>query len=333
MAVNPPEETDMAQVIRMYEIGAPDVLRVEHEDVGLPGPGQVRMAQDAIGVNFVDTMERTGRFPVTLPAIPGFEGAGTVTHIGEHVNGFAPGNRVAYFFAAGGYASERLISADALVKLPPDICTFHAATFLAKGLTAWMALRALHPLRAGETALVIGASGAVGSVLSRWAKSLGATVLGVAGSREKLAKVRAGAHHAFHSGDPAIAQKIRAVAPDGVDVVFDFVGAATSALALQSVRDGGDIVAIGAASGAALDEPAEVARRDVRIMRGGTPQFVNAGTIDVASAELFSLMRAGTFSDLDVVHFELADAVAAHRAIEARSLSGIALLVPGVVSC
>lgn len=196
-----------------------------------------------------------------------------------------------------------------------------------------MALRALRPLRAGETALVIGASGAVGGIVSRWAKSLGATVLGVAGSRDKMAKVRAGVHHAFHAGDPAITQKIRALAPDGVDVVFDLVGAATSALASQSVRNGGDIVAIGAASGNALDAPDEAARRDVRIMRGGTPQFVNAGTIDAASAELFSLMRAGTFDDLDVVHFELADAVSAHRAIEARSLSGIPLLVPGVVSC
>lgn len=322
----------MAQVIRMHENGAPDVLRVEHEDVGLPGPGQVRMAQDAIGVNFVDTMVRTGHFPVTLPAILGFEGAGTVTHVGAEVKGIAPGDRVAYFFAAGGYASVRLISAEALVKLPPEICPFHAATFLAKRLTAWMALRGLHLLRAGETALLIGASGAVGSVLSRWAKSLGSTVRGVAGSRDNMAKMRAGAHHAFDAGDPAIAQKSRALVPDGVDVVFDLVGAATSALAFELVRDGGDIVAIGAASGNALNESADAARRNVRIMRGGTPQFVNARTIDAASTELFSLMRAGTFSDLDVMHFELADAVSAHRAIEARSLSGIALLVPGVVS-
>ena len=322
----------MAQVVRMHEIGAPDVLRVEQEKLGLPGPGQVRINQDAIGVNFVDTMVRSGRYPVTLPAIPGFEGAGTVTHIGADVNHFASGNRVAYFFALGGYASERLISADALIKLPPDICTFHAATFLSKGLTAWMALRALHPLQAGETALIVGASGSVGSILSRWAKSLGATVLGVAGSRDKMAKVRAGAHHAFHAGDPAIADKVRAVAPDGVDVVFDLVGAATSALAMSLVRDGGDIVAIGAASGNAFDESAEAARRDVRIRRGGTPQFVHAGTIDAASTELFSLMRAGAFDDIDVAHFELADAASAHRAVEARLLSGIALLVPGAVS-
>jgi NADPH2:quinone reductase len=147
-----------------------------------------------------------------------------------------------------------------------------------------------------------------------------------------MAKVRAGAHYAFHAGDPAVADKVRAVALDGVDVVFDLVGAATSALAMSLVRDGGDIVAIGAASGNALDEPAEAARRDVRIRRGGTPQFVHAGTIDAASTELFSLMRAGAFDDIDVAHFELADAASAHRAVEARLLSGIALLVPGAVS-
>jgi len=327
----------MAQVIRMKEVGAPKVLRIEREEVGTPGAGQVRIVQDAIGVNFVDTMVRNGSYPVELPAIPGFEGAGTITQVGAGVAGvagLAVGDRVAYFFAAGAYASERLIAADALINLPPDISTVQAATFLAKGFTAWMALRALHPLQAGESAIVMGASGSVGSMLSRWAKAWGATVIGVAGSRDKLAKVRAGAHHAFDAGDAAIIDKVRALAPNGVDVVFDLVGNATSSLAVRVVKEGGDIVAIGAASGGPLGESAEAIRRNIRIRRGSTPQFVNAQTIETAREELFSAIRAGLFRDLDVVHFALADAVSAHQAIEQRTLVGIPLLVPSaVVKC
>ncbi|GJG98505.1 zinc-binding dehydrogenase [Cupriavidus pauculus] len=240
---------------------------------------------------------------------------------------------MAYFFAAGGYASERLIAAESLIRLPDDICTFTAATLLAKGLTAWMALRALHHLEPGETALVTGASGSVGSILSRWAKSLGAAVIGVAGSRDKLAKVRSGSHHALYAGDANLGNKIRALVPQGVDVVFDLVGQATAEETARAVRDGGTIVALGAASGSPLAVPAELAARGIQIKRGGTPQFVNDSTIGTASSELFALIRSGALRDIDAVHFELADAVLAHQAIERRTLGGIPLLVPAGARC
>lgn len=318
----------MAQVIRIHEHGAPKVLRAEQADIGAPGRGEVRIAQEAIGVNFVDTMVRNGGYPLPLPAVPGFEAAGTVTAVGPDVGGFAPGDRVAYFFAAGAYASERLIDATRLVKLPDDICTFSAATFLAKGLTAWMGLKALHTLQPGETVLVLGASGSVGSILSRWARALGATVIGVAGSRDKLAKVRAGAHHGLHAGDPALLERIREIAPTGVDVVFDLVGSATSAIAVEAVREGGDIVAIGGASGEQRYDAARLQARGIHVLRGGTPQFVNASTVGVATADLFDAMRAGFFRDIDVVHFALDDAALAHQEIAARSLHAIPILVP-----
>lgn len=323
----------MAQVIRMYETGAPQVLRLEQEDPGIPSPGKVRITQDAIGVNFVDTMVRNGSYPAPLPTVPGFEGAGTVTHVGSNVSGLVPGDRVAYFFAAGGYSSERLIAAESLIRLPDDICTFTAATFLAKGLTAWMALRALHHLEPGETALVTGASGSVGSILSRWAKSLGATVIGIAGSQDKLSKVRAGSHHALYAGNANLGDKIRELAPQGVDVVFDLVGHATAEETIRAVRDGGTIVAIGAASGRPLEMPAEVAARGIQTRSGGTPQFVKDTTIGAASSELFALIRCGALRDIDAVHFELADAVLAHQAIERRTLGGIPLLVPNGARC
>jgi len=163
----------------------------------MPGLGEVRITQDAIGGNFVDTMVRDGRFAVAFPAVLGFEGAGVITAVGSNVKNFTVGDRVGYFFSAGAYATEGIIQANALIRLPEDLSTVSTATFLAKGLTAWMALRALHQLRSGEVVLVQGASGSVGSMISRWARALGATVIGVAGTQEKLAKARAGAQHAL----------------------------------------------------------------------------------------------------------------------------------------
>ncbi len=318
----------MNTAIRMHETGAPAVLRPETVAVGRPGPGQVRLRQQAIGVNFVDTMVRDGRYPVPLPAIPGFEAAGTVEELGPGVTGLRTGQRVAYYFAAGAYAQERLADARALVALPDDVDAERAAAFLAKGLTAWMGLRALYPLRAGDTVLVQGASGNVGAILSRWARALGATVIGVAGSAAKLDKVKAGAHHALAADDPAFMEKLQALAPHGVDAVYDFVGAAVAAHTLGAVRDGGTVVAIGAASGQPRFDPALLARRGIAVRAGGTPQYVNAENVDAAAAELFDALRAGLFDDLAVVRRPLAQAAQVHEDIAGRRLEGLAVLVP-----
>lgn len=159
----------MTTVVRFYQYGPPSVLKVEEELVGSPGSGQVRLRHEAMGVNFVDTMFRDGTFAVPLPCVPGVEGAGVVEALGAGVTSLAVGDRVGYFYAPGSYASVRLINADALIRLPDDISTEQAATILAKGLTAWMGIRALYQLKAGERVLVQGASGGVGSIVSRWA--------------------------------------------------------------------------------------------------------------------------------------------------------------------
>ncbi len=319
----PLKETAMNTVIRMHATGAPSVLQSESLEIGAPGPGEVRLRQRAVGVNHVDTMVRDGRFPMALPAIPGFEGAGTIAAAGPGV-GLRIGQRAGYFFVAGAYAAERLIPAASLVPLPDDISDQQAAAFLAKGLTAWMGLRALVRLEPGQTVLVLGASGGVGAILARWAKALGATVIGVAGSRTKLEQVRAGAHHALHTGDPEALAKLRAIAPGGVDVVYDFVGRAVQTLALGAVRDGGAIVAIGAASGQPQYAPGELARRGIRVVGGATPQHVTPE----AANELFDAVRAGLFDDLPIVRYPLAEAAQAHADIAARTREGLAILIP-----
>lgn len=313
----------MNTVIRMHATGAPSVLKTEHLEAGAPGPGEVKLRQHAIGVNHVDTMVRDGRFPMLLPAIPGFEGAGTIEAVGPGVD-LRVGQRAAYFFAAGAYAGERLVPASSLVPLPDDIAQAQAAAFLTKGLTAWMGLRALLRLAPGQTVLVLGASGGVGAILSRWARALGATVIGVAGSGAKLEQVRAGAHHALHAGDPDALAKLRAIAPGGVDVVYDFVGRAVEALALGAVRDGGAIVTIGAASGQAQFAPAELARRRIRVLGGATAQHATPHAAD----ELFEAIRAGLFDDLPIVRYPLAQAARAHEDIAARTREGLAILLP-----
>jgi NADPH2:quinone reductase len=162
----------MNKVIRVYQYGPPAVLKVEEEPGGNPGQGQVRLRHEAIGVNFVDTMFREGTFTLPLPFVPGVEGAGVVEALGPGVSNLTIGDRVGCFFAPGSYASVRIISAEALIKLPDDISTEQAATILAKGLTAWMGIRAIYQLKAGEKVLVQGASGGVGLLVSRWAKAL-----------------------------------------------------------------------------------------------------------------------------------------------------------------
>lgn len=317
----------MAKVIRIHENGDPSVLRVEAVEVGAPGLGEVRLIQEAVGINFVDGMLREGFYPQPVPTIPGFEAAGVIAALGPDVSAFVEGDRVGYFFAAGAYATERTIALAPLVRLPDDISTEAASTFLAKGLTAWMGLRALHQLRAGETALVLGASGNVGSILSRWARALGATVIGVAGSPSKIAKVQAGSTHAIHAGDPEIIDKIRAIAPSGVDVVYDLVGQATFDLAAAAIRAGGTIATIGAASGQPHPNSNDLAQRDVAIKGGGMPQFVRGPTVAVATSELWDAIRQGFFADLQTVQYPFADVARAHTDMAGRRLEGLPALI------
>jgi NADPH:quinone reductase len=318
----------VARVIQMSTTGAPSVLKVVDAEVRTPRAGEVLLHQDAIGINFVDTMVRRGLYPMSLPAIPGFEAAGTVVKVGPGVEGVSVGDRVAYFFDPGAYATERVISTSPLVRLPDDISNEVAATFLAKGGTAWMGLRALHVLQPGDTILILGASGSVGSILSRWAKALGAKVIGVAGSPGKLQKVARGSDHAIHAQEADIDSKLRQLAPDGVDVVYDLVGGATFSLAAAHVREGGVIVAIGAASGQALPKRPDLADKGVAVRSGGAPQYVQGQAVQVATGELWQMIRGGAFSDLDVARYSFAEVVRAHQDIDGRHLDGLPVLVP-----
>jgi NADPH2:quinone reductase len=317
----------METEIRIHAYGEPSELRFEEVNETSPGKNQVKVKQEAVGVNFFDTMVRRGEVKFPLPVTLGVEGAGVIESVGAGVEDFSVGDRVAYFFSMGGYATKRLIDPESLVHLPPDITSTQAATFMAKGLTAWMGLHALHTIMPGEVALVQGASGSVGAILSRWAKKSGATVIGVAGSEQKMNKVESGANHALYSHDPNFSEKVHTIARDGVDVVFDFVGAATAQQSFAAVRSGGKIVSIGAASGNPLPESEELNRRGVEVVGGGTPQYVNSTTISESSAQLFQAIRDGLFDDIGTASYRFTDAVKVHTEMAQRKLNGLPVLV------
>jgi NADPH2:quinone reductase len=317
----------MSTVIRFHAHGGPEVLQVESQSVGEPGPGQVQLRHDAIGVNFIDTIFRQGIYPVALPSVPGVEGAGVVEALGPGVEKFAVRDRVAYFLSPGSYAAHRLIDAEVLVKLPEDVSTEQAAAVLTKGLTAWAALNGFHRLQAGETILVQGASSSVGLLLARWAKARGATVIGTAGANKRDA-LRADVDHALVSSDRDLSAQIRRIAPQGVDVVYEFVGKATFEASKEAVRDGGTIVNIGAASGAPEIDAPSLAARGVKVLGGPMAQHLMGGALAEATSAVFHALRAGTFGQIDITRYPLSAAARAHEDIAARRRSGSAILVP-----
>ncbi|MFJ3485420.1 quinone oxidoreductase family protein [Pseudomonas sp. NPDC090202] len=320
----------MTQRIRIYQQGTPAVLHHETFDLESPARDQVLIRHEAIGVNFVDTMFRDGTFQVPLPFSMGVEAAGVVEAVGPRVRHLKVGDRVGYFFAFGAYADRRVIDSSALIKLPDDISSEQAAGLLSKGLTAWMLVRQVHAVQAGQTVVVQGASGGVGSLLARWAKSLGATVIVTVGSAGKARIVEGwGLDHVMRSDEPDLAGRIKTVnGGDGVDVVYDLVGRQTLDASISALRDGGDLVHVGNASGAVTADPVLLNARGIQYVQPSTPQYVNAQNQDMAASELFERFREGALGRLELTRYRLEEAAVAHGAIAARKHTGSILLIP-----
>lgn len=317
----------MNTTIRFHQIGGPAVLKVEDDAIVAPGHGQVRLRHEAIGVNFIDTLLRQGAFPVSLPSVPGVEGVGIVEALGAGVTGIAVGERMAYYLAPGSYTQQRLINADELLPVPDDLSAEQVAAVLTKGLTAWAALNGFYKLRVGETVLIQGASSGVGSLLARWAKALGAVVIGTAGSTEKRAALASVIDHVLPSDAPDLAAQIKRIAPQGIDVAYEFVGKATFAATLAAARDGGTIVSIGSASGAPVFDKAELARRHITMVGGPMANHLQ-GRVNEATAAVFDAYRRGLFGAVEVTRYALKDAAQAHIDIAERRKAGSLVLIP-----
>ncbi len=323
----------MSRAFVVREHGGPEALRLEELEVPAPGPGQLRIRNHAIGLNFIDVYQRTGLYATPLPFVAGNEGAGEVMAVGAGVTDFAPGDRVAYQGPVGAYADERLLPADKAVPLTDGISFETAAAALLKGTTAFYLLHWTHELKAGETVLIHAAAGGTGQILVQWAKAIGARVIATAGSEEKCELVRnLGADLVInYRSEDFVAAARDFTGGGGVDVVYDGVGKATFEPSLDCLRLRGLMVSFGNASGpVALPRLGILADKGslyvTRPTSGG--YFRTPEDLRTAAAALFEMIESGRIKVAIDQRRPLAEAVEAHRALEARETTGSTVLVP-----
>ncbi|MGD1999282.1 MAG: quinone oxidoreductase [Desulfobacterales bacterium] len=325
----------MSKAIVINQTGGPEVLRWVDYDPGQPGPGQVRLRHEAVGLNFIDVYHRTGLYPLpSLPAVPGMEGSGTVEAVGDGVTEVAAGDRVAYAgLPPGAYAQVRRIPADRLVILPESITTHQAAAMMLQGMTARYLLRGCFDVKAGDTILIHAAAGGVGSIVCQWAKHLGATVIGTVGSEEKAATATAnGCDHPILYTRENFVARVKEITNDrGVDVVYDSVGQATFMVSLDCLRPLGTMVSFGQSSG-------PVAPLELGLLSAKGSLFLTRPTLMTYTAkredlliharDLFEVVEKGVVKVEIRQTYPLSDAAWAHRDLEGRRTTGSSILLP-----
>ena len=321
----------MPHAIRVHQTGAPKVLSWEEVEVGEPGPGQALIRQSAAGLNFIDVYHRTGLYPQPLPFTPGVEGAGTVESVGEGVETVKPGDRVAYAGPIGGYAEQRIIEADRLVKLPDDVSFEQAAGMMLQGMTARMLLRAVFPVERGDTILIHAAAGGVGLIMCQWANAIGATVIGTVSNEEKAELARGhGCHHPIlYTSQDFAAEVDRITSGEKLPVVYDSVGRSTFMKSLDCLKPRGLMVSFGNASGLVEPfAPALLAQKGSLFLTRPTLFHYIAGRreLEQSAGELFDIVRSGKVKIEVNQHFPLSAAAEAHRALESRKTAGSTIL-------
>jgi NADPH2:quinone reductase len=322
------------KAVRFGETGGPEVLRLEDVGIAAPGPGQIRIRHEAIGVNFIDTYHRTGLYPLPLPSGIGMEAAGVVEAVGEGVTRFAVGDRAGYCSGpVGAYAEAQNVPADRAVKLPEAMSFDIAAAAMLKGMTARYLLRRTFPLQRGQTCVIHAAAGGVGQIAVQWAKHLGATVIAVVGSDAKAEIARAlGADHVIVSAREQIAARVRELTGgEGADVVYDSVGKDTFEASLNSLKPLGMFVSYGNASGPApAFEPGILAAKGSLFFTRPTLMHYTRtpALLQETADDLFGVIASGAVKVAQPARYTLADAAQAHRDLEARRTTGSVVLVP-----
>jgi len=324
----------MAHAIRIHAYGGPEALQWDEVEVGAPRSGEVRLRQSAIGLNYIDTYHRTGHYKLaSLPAVIGMEGAGTVEAVGPGVTDLKPGDRVAYAGVLGGYADERLIAADRLVKLPAGIDEETAAAMMLQGMTVRYLLRETYPCTAKTVMLFHAAAGGVGLIACQWARAIGATMIGTVGSDEKarLAKEHGCTHVINYRTEDYVARVKEITQGEGCDVVYDSVGKDTFPSSLDCLKPKGLWVSFGNASGPV--PPFEIAilsaKGSLYATRPTLMTYVARRADLVANAaELFAMVGKGAVKIVVNRTYPLREAASAHRDLEARKTTGSVVLIP-----
>ncbi|MFE3226173.1 quinone oxidoreductase family protein [Nocardia sp. NPDC059228] len=323
----------MAQAVRFHETGGPDVLRWETAEVGEPGPGEVRIRHEAVGLNFADTYFRTGLYPAALPAGMGVEAAGVIEAVGPDITDFRAGDRVTYTGSPlGAYSTERVMPAEHLIRLPQEIAFETAASMTMRGLTTAYLLRRIHPLRAGDTVLLHAAAGGVGSLFTQWAKLLGVTVIGTVSSEEKAAIARAnGCDHVVLYTRENVAERVREITDGkGVPVVYDSIGKTTYQSSLDCLARRGLLVCFGTASGPVppIDAMQLAVKGSLFVTRPALADYIADPTERAELAgELFSHVAAGRIRVDINQRYMLPDAQQAHRDLESGRSVGTSVFV------
>ncbi|WP_337189071.1 quinone oxidoreductase [Phenylobacterium sp.] len=321
------------KAIRFERTGGPEVLEVVDLPTPQPGPGQVLVRHEAVGINFIDTYHRTGLYPVKLPCIPGGEAAGVIEAVGEGVTRHKVGDRVAYMGGFGAYARANVVAADRAVRIPDGFDSRTAAAILLKGMTTEAFIRRTYPVKAGETVLVHAAVGGVGQIMTQWLKALGAEVIATVGSEAKAAKARElGADHVILYREQDVAAEVRRITGGkGVPVAYDSVGKDTFEGTLASLARRGLFVSFGNASGAVPPfAPGRLAQGGSLYLTRPTlfDYVVTTEELDASAAAVFDIVASGKVKIEIGQTFALSDARKAHEALESRSTVGASLLIP-----
>src|ERR1700722_4678309 len=324
-------ENDMGVVVRAA--GGPDALEWTAVETAAPGPGEGRLVQRAVGVNFIDTYFRSGLYPwPSTPLIPGAEAAGEVAEVGAAVTDLKVGDRVAYTLPLGAYRTQRVVPAERLVKLPDAIAFDVAASVMLKGLTAQFLLTSCYPVKAGDTVLVHAAAGGVGLLLGQWLKVIGATSIGTAGSPEKaaIAKANGYAHVIEYRAEDFVARVKEITSARGCDVVYDSVGKDTWRGSLKCLRRRGMFVSFGQSSG-------PITEFGVGDLQSGGSLYACRPTLfdyvagseelQARAADLFAALGKGNIKSHIGQRVALRDAAQAHRDLESRRTSGATVLL------
>jgi NADPH:quinone reductase len=324
----------VTHAIRIHKYGGHEVLKWERIEVGDPGPGEVKIRQTAIGLNFIDIYQRTGLYPQpSLPFIPGSEAAGVIAAVGSGVRDLKVGRHVAYAGATGAYTQERLIAADRVVKIPSGVSDETAAAIMLKGMTAQYLLRRTYEVGRDTTLLFHAAAGGVGLIACQWAAALGATVIGTVGSAGKALIARAhGCDYVINTREDDFVAKVKDYTKGrGVDVVYDSIGKDTFPGSLDCLRPLGMWVSFGQSSGPVPEFKITLLSQKGSLFatRPALPHYTETRKDLVATAnDLFEVVAEGKVKVAINQTYALADAAKAHRDLEGRLTTGSTVLLP-----
>lgn len=316
----------LSGLVRLNRQGPPSVLQYTKDSIADPQGNEVLIKQEAIALNFVDVLFRNGSFPLSnLPTIIGVEAAGTVEAVGASVTAFKPGDRVGYFFSLGAYAERRLINEQELIAIPDDISFDQAASLMAKGMTARMLIKEAYPVQKNDVILVHAAAGGVGSLISRWAKVLGATVIGTVGSSSKKEYALAhGIDHVITLDSEDLEQSVLSFTQGkGIKAVFDGVGQATFNQSLALLENGGTALLFGSSSGTPIIDRSLITSKNIKLIQPNLGSYLpDQESVKRSAEDVFDAFRSGILGEINPTIYSLSDAAKAHQDLESGQTKG-----------